>query len=748
MTRDDLAYSVEFGHGLDWSFTPLDGKKPILKDWPTLPRATLEKTLEWAKRYNIGLRTGRISFIVVIDVDMGADTDDLHLPDTVAVKSGGGGVHLYYRCTLPLGNSVGGLGPHVDVRADAGQVVYPGSRHPETGEAYEWLPGHAPWEIDVAGLPAEIYQRLAKPEPKTDTNLAPRRRTRTPGYADAALQAEVKAVALAPVGARNHTLNRAAFNLGQLVGGGALDRGTVESELRQAAASAELQAREVEATIRSGIEAGAKEPRTAPERTSAHEQPSRDGEGIGTGPKKRTRKRKKTSTRQLDVSHNLHALNDTYNAEIFVEDHGEDVHYVQAWKSWLVWTGRRWERDQLGDIYRRTKRTVRSLNNLAAKITDDSVYQAYMKFIKQSGQAHRIAGMLKCAQGEEGVSVMPSELDADPYLFNVLNGTLDLRAGTLREHRREDLITKLAPVEYDPDAHSTVLDNFLFTASGEDLQMLNFLCRAAGSALVAGDPDEKLFFLYGRAATGKSTFLDAVQAAMGDYARTADFNSFLRTREPRSHTAGLAPLVGARFVSSCEVEDGKRLAEGVLNTMAGGDRITIRDVYEKAYEIKPSWKLFLSANVKPRLTDDERNGIWRRILLVPFDVQIPEAERDPAVKRALSDPRVSGPAVLAWLVKGCLAWQMDGLQVPETVKAATVTYRREQNPLTDFFEQCCILGPGYSVRASALYDAYRRWAGKGAPSQRWFGLRLEKEGLQRGKSDGRVTYRSIGLLAE
>ena len=756
-TTDALAEDVRLCYGkFGWSFVKLKGKVPVEKGWNTRPPAPLEEVLGWiADGWNVGVRTGKIPgtdwYLVVIDVDSGGDHLPLNLPPTLSAYTGGDGRHMYFLSKLPIGNSSKNLGHKIDVRGEGGQVVAVGSTH-ASGKQYEWEPGYGPNEIEMAELPIELATRLTKSEPRPAPKPTTRSRATGGGYAATALKLELDAVARASEGTRNDTLVRSAFSLGQLIGGGALDRVRVEADLLSAAVSAGLPRTEALKTIKSGIDAGIQQPRSVPERATTRGQPSRDGASSKTGPKKKPRKRRKASTRHLDVSHNVHALNDMYNAELFVEDHGEDVHYVEAWRAWLVWTGRRWERDERGNIYRRVKQTVRRLNNIAAGIDNDTIYQAYMKFIKQSGQAQRMAGMLKCAQGEEGVSVMASDFDADPYLFNCLNGTLDLRTGTLREHRREDLITKLAPVEYDPGARSDLFDDCLFDAMGGDLELMSFLCRAAGSALVAGNPDEKLFFLYGPAATGKSTFLDAVQGAMGDYGKTADFNSFLRTREPRSHQAGLAHLVGARFVSSCEVEDGKRLAEGVLNTMAGGDRITIRNVYEKAYEIKPSWKLFLAANVKPRLTDDEKNGIWRRILLVPFDVEIPEDKRDPAVKRTLSNPAVAGAAVLAWLVKGCLDWQKNRLQVPERINAATTAYREEQDPLRDFLADCCTSvtgadGKPVKTPASALWEAYCKYSGKAGMTQTAFGRRMGAKYERKRTATGHKAYVGVALLA-
>lgn len=277
-TNHPLADNVRATYDLGWSFTALDGKRPILKNWTTLPRATLAQCLEWIEQgYNLGLRTGEASGVVVIDVDEGGDHDSLNLLPTIAAYTGGDGLHLLYACSKPLGNSAGKLGPHIDVKADGGQIVFAGSIHPETGKPYGWCNNYAPWEIGLTELQQEIYALVAEPKPAPASKPKPRRQTT--GYINAALKTEVHAVTSAPEGTRNSQLNESAFNLGQLVGGSELDRATVEVELLSAAVSTGLPTAEAVKTIASGIEAGIKQPRGVPERATTRGQPSRSLDG-------------------------------------------------------------------------------------------------------------------------------------------------------------------------------------------------------------------------------------------------------------------------------------------------------------------------------------------------------------------------------------------------------------------------------------------------------------------------------------
>jgi hypothetical protein len=246
---------------LGFSFTPLAGKKPTLNNWPALPRETEADALAWDAG-NIGIRCGAASGgLIVIDVDAGGDVAALGLPETVTARTGGGGFHYFFKCAQPLKNTAGKLGLHIDTRGDGGQVVAPGSIHPETGVMYEWVDGREPWSIAVADLPQAIAERLNAPRAEKPANVAPTPKATPRGeaavdrYIARAIKFEVHAVATAVEGTRNNTLNSAALSLGGLVAGGYVPRSEIESALIDAALSAGLPLDEAAATIRSGLEA-------------------------------------------------------------------------------------------------------------------------------------------------------------------------------------------------------------------------------------------------------------------------------------------------------------------------------------------------------------------------------------------------------------------------------------------------------------------------------------------------------------
>ncbi len=256
-----------------WALTPLRGKVPVSAGWQAAPKAEASQAITWARAGNVGLRTGAVSGIVVIDVDTakGGDASGLHLPRTVTVITGSGGLHLYFRHPGGIvGNSVGKLAPHVDVRGDGGQVVFVGSLHPDTGRVYQWAEGLSPDELTLAELPDEIYRQITAGRERHSAycaQIAERIRPRiarlvgTTPYGRTAMAREVHAVRISCEGSRNDTLNRAAYCLGQLVAAGHLSEATVIAALRQSAADCGLTGYEIDRTIASGLEAGEQEPR-------------------------------------------------------------------------------------------------------------------------------------------------------------------------------------------------------------------------------------------------------------------------------------------------------------------------------------------------------------------------------------------------------------------------------------------------------------------------------------------------------
>jgi len=433
-------------------------------------------------------------------------------------------------------------------------------------------------------------------------------------------------------------------------------------------------------------------------------------------------------------------LTDSGNAERFTEQHGAKIRHCRKWNNWLFFDGNHWN-EEIG-----TETTHQLALETARRILDEAKAEGIgkaereepIKWSLKSESAARLQAMLDVAKNLPPIAAVAGDFDKDPWLFNCQNGTIDLKTGKLREHRAKDMLTKISPVDYDPEVGLDLWDKFLDAVTNGDKEKKDFLRRAVGYALTGVTTEEKLFFVHGATATGKSTFIEAVKAMLGDYAITADFETFLRRKDIGTVRNDIARLHGARLVGSLEMEEGKHLAESLVKTLTGGDTIATRFLYKESFEFKPQFKLWLAANHAPRVRDDDA-AIWRRIIRIPFEHEIPEGDQDPRVKATLRDPQIAGPAILAWAVKGCLAWQKHGLAVPETIKRATAEYRESQDPLRDFYDEWCEFGQASYVPVKELrtrYDEFAKESGIKYPlSPKDFNARLRAKGCRQGKKN-------------
>lgn len=404
-------------------------------------------------------------------------------------------------------------------------------------------------------------------------------------------------------------------------------------------------------------------------------------------------------------------LTDLGNAERLVKRHGENIRYLTRSKTWHIWDGRAWTEDESAVIFTLAKETIRTLYEEAYTLRNDDLRKKASAWALKSEEERRFNAIVRLAAHERGVPVKLGDLDADPLFFNCLNGVVDLRTGALLPHDRKHLITKTAPVEYDPDARDDVWEEFLLTTTQGDADVIAFLARAAGYTLTGDTRYEKFFFLHGKPGTGKSTFLDALKAVMGRYAKTADFDTLIARHFSGSIRDDIARLFDARLVTAIEIDEGKKLAEGLVASITGGDEVTARELYSKAVECRPRFKLWIAANDEPQIKSND-SPIWRRVVRVPFEHVVPEEERDGRVKSYFQhDPRARA-AVLAWAVRGWLECQESGLAVPAVLAEATNAYRDNQNILRDFLEECCVAGPEYRADRDPLLKAYDEYCEK------------------------------------
>jgi putative DNA primase/helicase len=458
----------------------------------------------------------------------------------------------------------------------------------------------------------------------------------------------------------------------------------------------------------------------------------------------------------------------------FVKQNRGRVRYVPAW-GWLVFTGAHWERDDQ-QAARLAKETIDSLfieaqekRKQAEQLTKDIQERAaagkldslskderdklleqpkkadgaavsLMGFALECQRASKVRALLELAQSD--MVSKPEDFDRDLYLLNLANGTLNLKNGKLQPHNPDDRLTKISDVEFDPGVQCPRWLAFLERVFNHDQELISFIQRAAGYSLSGDTGAQCFFFCYGVGANGKTIYLETLRALLGDYAYSLPSDALMRAQYRNTGADSvLANLPGARMALASETGEGQRLNEVLVKDLTGGDTITTRHLYREVFSFHPSVKLWIRGNHKPKITGQDE-GIWRRVRLIPFEVTIPEGERDPNLLEKL---RAELPGVLNWALEGCLSWQRQGLTKAAAVVQATETYRKEENVLDQFIDACCVIDQAATVRAGDLYKVFQQWGGQW--TQRAFFDALKCKFDKQHTKIGNF-YAGIGLLSE
>ena len=456
-------------------------------------------------------------------------------------------------------------------------------------------------------------------------------------------------------------------------------------------------------------------------------------------------------------------LTDLGNAERFRERYRGRLLWCPA-IGWLAWDGRRWSRDGADELVKIAEHdTVRAIQDEADEVAAsgckdmpdspkgarDWVFDKdkgilYSDKIARWGRSSEAANKLGALskRGAPYFAVSIDKLDADKMMINVRNGTLVVRRRDdgdyvqFKQHDPADLITKLAPVEYVPDAQRRVFDAFLAKVQPRE-EMRTFIQQWLGLSLTGDVTEQLLAFFYGKGGNGKSVLIDAVSFVAGDYGETVPIETFLdhgKARGGGQATPDLAILPGVRFLRTSEPEKGAKLAEAMVKLVTGGEPIQARHLNRDFFKFYPQFKLTMSGNYRPQISGTDE-GIWRRVRLVPFGVTIPKEERDIHLPDKL---RLEASGILNWLLDGLRTWLDKGLREPEDVLQATAEYRSASDPLGRFLSQCVVDSIGDRVQSSVLHQVYEAWcasAGENAWKNRGFSLAMDERGYKRKQSD-------------
>lgn len=634
------------------------GKHPLSSHGVKDATNDLSKIKSWWEKWpdaNIGIATGKRSGIVALDIDYHSEGEkslekllgNNELPVTIETITGGRGRHIFFKHP---GDKV--------VKNKVGLNGYPGIdiRADEgyivappslhiSGERYEFENSKSPSDVGLADLPPWLL-RLLPVTNKLKTELKP--------------QAETGFI---PVGRRNNTLTKIAGSLRR----DGLDQPDIYSDLSEInknECKPPLQSYEVDQISRSI----AKYPPAA----------------------------------RIERFHHT----DLGNSEMMAALYGEDLKFCSSWKKWLVWDGTKWAIDEKRKIYQKATQTIKQMYRLGTKIKDPDKRSTVMKHVVKTEAVTKIRAMIELASSHSDIAVSPDELDIDPWLLNAVNGVIDLKTIELKSHDKKHLITKIIPVEFNERAQCNRWLQFLDEVIGNKAA-IDFIQLAIGCSLTGIQKDHKFFILYGNGANGKSTFLNTILKLLGDYGIQTPTETLLIKHGGSGISNDIACLKGARFVSAVEAQEGRRLNETLIKQLTGGDPISARFLYAENFTFNPQFKLWLGTNHKPVIRENT-HAIWRRICLIPFTNEIPSAEQDKELQEKLKSEL---PGILNWALEGCLRWQKHGLpdRMPQTIDAATTTYRTEMDVLSSFLNECCMLDPEAMIGSSELYGVFSSW---------------------------------------
>lgn len=651
-------------------------KRPILDDWPNACSTDEARITSWWEQWpesNVGIVTGEKSGVTLLDFDTQETVDDwLNFcevflggePETVTALTPGGGRHYYFAYTPHLRTGAAVVKKGWDVRNDGGYAAAAPSIHPNGG-TYQWL--RAPDEVPFLELPQAVIDLYLEAMKRERSNVR-------------AKQGPI------PVGQQETTLTKLA---------GAM--------LRQGASLEEIQAALLEAANRC-------------DPPMAERDALRIANSIGSRPAEDPFFVLETDKLGLVMRFVVHAR--------------DRLRYVDERKCWAAFTGKRWVMEADLVAQDRWVEFVEAFIAIVETLPEDTdeelVYKETMRGFAYKGRELRtIETGIKMARAPMRISI--EEFDTHPWLFNCDNGTIDLQTGELRAHDPADLITKISPVAYVPERRSEEWEGLLSLVTDHNHQLVEYLQTASGFTMSGEANEQLLFVLYGRGATGKSTFISLIRHVFGTYSSVASSGSFLKRASKGGANPALAKTVGARLVSGVEIEFGEQLDAALIKSVTGNETISTRELYGKEFQFDPQFTMWLVSNDLPEVAGD--SAIFRRLKVVPFDHVIPKEERDiDFLRRVLGSPR-DLEAILAWCVQGCLKWQKHGIIEPEVVTTATREYEEITNPVATFIEEECHRDPDADVEIGEAWQAYREWA------------RLH--GIEAGKDSRKLTH---GLL--
>lgn len=470
-----------------------------------------------------------------------------------------------------------------------------------------------------------------------------------------------------------------------------------------------------------------------------------------------------TSLYEYDDAEDQSILNfnfsDVGNAERLMAIYGKNIRYNPIRRGWLLWSSKHWELDFVGKIEGLARKVLRKLQiegeaisleglNYDEQKSKEKLKESIKKYVLRSESDGKIKAMISQAMTQNRLIV--TETDKNNYLLNIKNGTLNLKTGLLEKHDRRNFCTKLIDVEYDPKMQCPNWTEFINKIFMEDQELINYIQKSVGYSMT-GDADLQCFYiLHGGGSNGKGTFIKTIMRFLGDYSDSLDAKSIMEKVGDEGTREEIAGLIGKRFVSVNEMKGSKSFDEGLLKSMTSGadETVKVRNLYESSFNLKPTFKLWMSTNHMPKIVNDD-DGIWRRVRKIPFKYKFTEEDKDIKFFENKLLPEMGG--ILNWAIEGCLKWQQEGECIPDIVKASVDEYRIDSDPIQRFIADECITAKSETVRVNVpdLYKCYESWCKENKEytlSSIKFSKKMTEKEFEKGRTNCGLYWKGIGLV--
>ncbi|TPS34475.1 phage/plasmid primase, P4 family [Acinetobacter baumannii] len=460
-----------------------------------------------------------------------------------------------------------------------------------------------------------------------------------------------------------------------------------------------------------------------------------------------------SKTKGVDGRHEMTELG---NVGRMIDRYGDDLIFIPQTETWYSWNGFYWQPITAVEITQYATATIKALPDELKDIPDDDTRSKHRKFYIDSQKIKMAEAMVKWARSDERLLRNIKTLDANANLLGCANGVIDLTTGILLTPDREYMISYSTGIEYSLSARCPVFEQTVLDAFFGDAEMVTFFQRVIGY-IALGQPKESIILIpYGSGNNGKSTIFKSIALALGDYAKTANADTFLG--DSRSNSGGaredILRLRGSRFVYSTEPDEGKELKEGLIKAMTGGEALPARGLYARhTVEVQPTWTVVMPTNHKPIIKGDDY-GIWRRIMLVPFTRNYDD---DPTIKKDVNRPAKllrELPGILRWIVLGALKYLQEGLNPPKGVVQAKEEYRDEMDLLRDWMSSCCLLGTDIQTTSEDLFQSWKGYAERNGvlrliPSKNHLSRKLEPKFKKKNIGERKLKgFVGIGLRSD